>query len=213
MLLYGWFRWFSTFYHFTPFYCLPIIKYTDIVLLFAIGVLTAKCLNKRPAFEAPRYHSNPFLVDEPIQVISEDTFGRKSFAALLVEKIQSKFENAQTNAIPAGIVVPWGSGKTSFSNMIKNQLNRENRLVIEFNPWRSNSNNQIITDFFATLIDELKKHNDSLFTTLRDYAKSLFDVEENLLTKQVNALADSLSEHKSKSANYDAVNRALRRIK
>ncbi|WP_338995091.1 P-loop NTPase fold protein [Fusobacterium animalis] len=64
------------------------------------------------------------------------------------------------DSLTIGIVGKWGSGKTSFINMVlENFKGNDNYIVIKFNPWNISSRKQLISDFFLQLSNNLKKKN------------------------------------------------------
>jgi hypothetical protein len=163
--------------------------------------------------KAPIYKGSPFLIDKPINLGREDKFGRKDFARKIADKIQSKLEVEDAGALAIGINGQWGSGKTSFMNMIHEYIDKENRIIIYFNSWRSSTASVIIEDFFELLIDELKPYDPELSSIIADYAKSLTKIDENLFTKTIGTISDLLSEEKNKNEVYDFINESIKKIK
>ena len=96
----------------------------------------------------------PVVADNPIQYPKEDILGRtepaKSFAKHVLALDASK-------GATVGLFGPWGSGKTSFLNLARSELRRENILVVEFNPWMFSGTEQLIRRFFLELATKLKK--------------------------------------------------------
>ncbi|NOT93663.1 MAG: hypothetical protein HOP05_18635 [Ferruginibacter sp.] len=131
----------------------------------------------------------------------------------MAKKIQSKLKVEDAGALAIGINGSWGSGKTSFTNMIKEQIDNNNRVIINFNPWRSSSANKIIEDFFELFISELKPHDPELSSSITSYAKSLTKIEENLITKAVESLSEILFEELNKNESYDLINDSIKRLK
>ena len=56
-----------------------------------------------------------------------------------------------------GIIAPWGYGKTSFLNLLSNELSADG-VVVTFNPRSAKSVEHIQEDFFAKLSQELSQH-------------------------------------------------------
>lgn len=56
-----------------------------------------------------------------------------------------------------GIIAPWGYGKTSFLNLLSNELSADG-VVVTFNPRSAKSVEHIQEDFFAKLAQELSQH-------------------------------------------------------
>ena len=98
-----------------------------------------------------------FYSEKPIILGKEDLLGRAKVANELSREIKS-YKNEDSLTI--GIVGKWGSGKTSFINMVlENFKGNDNYIVIKFNPWNISSRKQLISDFFLQLSNNLKKKN------------------------------------------------------
>lgn len=100
-----------------------------------------------------------FYSEKPIILGKEDLLGRAKVANELSREIKS-YKNE--NSLTIGIVGKWGSGKTSFINMVlENFKGNDNYIVIKFNPWNISSRKQLISDFFLQLSNNIKKENES----------------------------------------------------
>lgn len=98
---------------------------------------------------------NTFKVDKAITNKNEDLFGRIENATALAKIIKSYQDE---DSISIGIIGDWGSGKTSFVNMILEELkDDENFIIINFNPWNISTRKQLISDFFTMLSKEICK--------------------------------------------------------
>ena len=100
-----------------------------------------------------------FYSEKPIILGKEDLLGRAKVANELSREIKS-YKNEDSLTI--GIVGKWGSGKTSFINMVLESFKGNNNyIVIKFNPWNISSRKQLISDFFLQLSNNIKKENES----------------------------------------------------
>ncbi|ELP9120071.1 hypothetical protein QTU61_000611 [Campylobacter lari] len=98
---------------------------------------------------------NTFKVDKAITNKNEDLFSRRENATALAKIIKSYQDE---DSISIGIIGDWGSGKTSFVNMILEELeDDENFIIINFNPWNISTRKQLISDFFTMLSKEICK--------------------------------------------------------
>jgi predicted KAP-like P-loop ATPase len=95
-----------------------------------------------------------FLADYPIDKKENDKLGRFPLALKVAEMI-SKFKGNESFVI--GIEGPWGSGKTSFVNMVLSELNSTEIVTISFNPWNFSGQNELISDFFASIASAVKE--------------------------------------------------------
>lgn len=100
-----------------------------------------------------------FYSEKPIISKNEDLLGRKKVASDLAKEIEY-YKNKDSLTI--GIVAKWGSGKTSFINMVLESFKGNDKyIVIKFNPWNISSRKQLISDFFLQLSNNIKKENES----------------------------------------------------
>lgn len=99
--------------------------------------------------------------DSPIRAKEQDLLGRGRMAASAAGMIDSSLghEAAGDESLVVGIEGEWGSGKTSFINLIRENLEsfeQRDYLIIEFNPWNFSDQNELITDFFESIVDALE---------------------------------------------------------
>ena len=98
-----------------------------------------------------------FFSEKPIISKENDLLGRARVASYLAKEIEY-YKNKDSLTI--GIVGKWGSGKTSFINMVlENFKGNDKYIVIKFNPWNMSSRKQLISDFFLQLSNNIKKEN------------------------------------------------------
>ena len=98
-----------------------------------------------------------FYSEKPIISKNEDLLGRKKVASDLAKEFEY-YKNKDSLTI--GIVGKWGSGKTSFINMVLESFKGNNNyIVIKFNPWNISSRKQLISDFFLQLSNSIKKED------------------------------------------------------
>ena len=96
-----------------------------------------------------------FYSEKPIILGKEDLLGRAKVANELSREIKS-YKNEDSLTI--GIVGKWGSGKTSFINMVlENFEENDDYIIIKFNPWNISSRKQLISDFFLQLSNNIEK--------------------------------------------------------
>ena len=100
------------------------------------------------------------------------------------------------HSIAIGITGEWGSGKTSFLNILKKKFNtNEEFVVINFNPWLNITVESIIKDFFNTLDANLKNFSSDLSRELNSYSDLVLNVYKNsfleILEKTFNIVFES----------------------
>ncbi|MDD2807870.1 MAG: P-loop NTPase fold protein [Patescibacteria group bacterium] len=112
------------------------------------------------------------LPDTPIENKENDQLKRTPLAIKVADLVH-KYEGKQSFVI--GIEGVWGSGKTSFVNLVLHELlQKENVIVVNFNPWNFTGQNELIADFFSSVFASIKKETGKDFIkTLRSYASKL----------------------------------------
>lgn len=114
-------------------------------------------------------------------------------------------------AFAMGISGEWGSGKTNFLHKLKDNLNIKECIVIEFNPWRSSTPQNIVNDYFDTLKEALLPHYSALDKPLSRYAKTLVELDVNdKVTKYAGWLA---KEEQSLQSQQENISRCLEYIR
>lgn len=198
-------------YLFLPYNDTVGAKFVDIGFLFFLSVFFVKLKCWLIKEKGPKYYTEPFYLDIPVNHSDNDQYNRKAFAFDLAIKIQSKIEDAKAGSLAIGINGEWGSGKTSFSNFIKEKINRTNRVIIDFNPWRSASPTKIIEDFFELLIDEIKQFDPTLSAEVTRYAKTLTKIDENIITKGIETISEFIFDGGNKNKNYELINQSIQK--
>lgn len=95
------------------------------------------------------------LPDSPITKKEDDLLNRLPLAKKIAELIKNHHND---ESFVIGIEGRWGSGKTSFVNLIKNDIDKET-IVVPFNPWNFTGKNELISDFFSALMGGIEKEN------------------------------------------------------
>ncbi len=132
------------------------------------------------------------LTDSPVQSEDEDKLRRLPLA----KKVASMFLGFKDDeSFVVGIEGPWGSGKTSFVNLILKELKKSPEiLVVKFNPWNFTGQNELIEDFFTSLAAALKKtgSEDSNIKKIRRYAGKLMRKSEVVFNPEISAFGFSI---------------------
>lgn len=98
-------------------------------------------------------------IDKPIETVKNDFLGRSKFAKDLAEAISTYDDK---DSLVLGLMGQWGSGKTSIINLLEEEM-KENLssmatkpiITIKFEPWNISNQENLISQFFATIISEL----------------------------------------------------------
>ncbi|HVB20693.1 MAG TPA: P-loop NTPase fold protein [Ktedonobacteraceae bacterium] len=128
------------------------------------------------------------IPDNPILTKENDLLHRQPLASRIAGVI-NRFEGDESLVI--GIEGEWGSGKTSFINMILEDLGKTNALLIKFNPWNFSDQNELIKDFFDSIIDALKeadgKEGKKKAKKIKEYASKLLKRSEITISPEFSA--------------------------
>lgn len=108
-----------------------------------------------PTIPVPEATHDPYVSDAPIQGRSEDRFNRSPFALRIAETIATRLD---PSSIVLGIFGPWGDGKTSVLEMMRETLEEHSRVItLKFNPWHFQSEDLLLRGFFATLAQAMDR--------------------------------------------------------
>lgn len=94
--------------------------------------------------------------DDPISKKDDDKLSRYPLA----EGVARVIAKSNSSSLVVGIEGEWGSGKTSFINLIEVALKEQDNIeIIKFNPWIFSDQNELILDFFRALISTLDRED------------------------------------------------------
>lgn len=138
-------------------------------------------------------HQSWLSADQPIDRIDQDRLNRKDFASQLASSV-SGWSGKQSLTI--ALNGAWGSGKSSIKNMAVQSLKEQKGIgvaIIEFNPWRWVSQDQLAEAFFREIGQALGHEGESdaakeiakqwhKYAALFDASASLTSGFEKLLT-------------------------------
>lgn len=147
------------------------ITYFDLIPCYTLSVWIAYAgqFIKRKPFALPKIEG--FICDEPIETSQEDSLKRSEFAQILAQKLLNTQSKHQSFAM--GILSSWGFGKTSFLNLIKEELKRYGTICIDFSPWIYGKDHNLIQEFFSEVGKHLQKYADTLPRDMMEYAQIL----------------------------------------
>ena len=129
------------------------------------------------------------MPDNPIQNKEKDLLHRYTLAHRIATMINDFKEN---DSLVIGVEGEWGSGKTSFINLILEDLRATDALLITFNPWNFSDQNELIKDFFDSMIEALKKADsqggEAKANKLKGYASKLLKQSGITISPEISAL-------------------------
>src|ERR1043165_1116706 len=103
--------------------------------------------------------------DSPITDENEDTLARTTIARAFGGEI---LELDWSEGIVVGVLGAWGSGKTSFINLARKEIESSSVAVIDFNPWMFSGAEQLLHSFFSEVAAQLRFRS-----TLSEVAESI----------------------------------------
>lgn len=145
-----------------------------LILLPIIGeiVLFVRIKNK---IKSNNVQKTPSLEIEKVYNI-EDSYQRNKLYITTYKTLESCFYKECSFAF--SITGLWGSGKTTFMNYLKSEYhNKSSVSIIEFEPWKNDTTEGIIRNFFTLLCKELKLYIPNISSTLNEYIDLLLDDE------------------------------------
>ncbi|HDV7289456.1 TPA: cytochrome C nitrite reductase, partial [Pasteurella multocida] len=92
------------------------------------------------------------ISDNPIKNRKQDLLDRTNNAEAFANHI---FSFDYQEGLVIGICGEWGSGKTSYINLMRPKL-EENSIVIDFNPWMFSDAHNLVALFFQEMGTQLK---------------------------------------------------------
>lgn len=198
---------------FLHFYYLSSIAYSDFLFLILIilFILDLRMLLKvRTIIKLEEKHS-PFYTDTPT---SEDDYKRQPLAKQVYQNLKSTFESYNRKEIDAftiGICGAWGSGKTSFFNLIKEEMKEDSAIFFECKPWLCNNEKEIITEFFNAIKKELTPYNPSISRHTDSYLEKLLQIEDNVYTRAIRFICSTYN-NKTSLSEYEQLKRSIKMI-
>jgi len=105
--------------------------------------------------DQPKSSPGPYRTDAPLNDPQLDLFDRAPFAHRVADTIG---ERSDPSSLVVGIYGPWGDGKTTVLNFIRERLRTYPSIItVTFNPWRMEGEQALLQGFFATLADALDR--------------------------------------------------------
>ncbi len=109
--------------------------------------------------------------DNPIRDAEDDVLSRAAAAESFARQALAL---DASEGIVVGVLGPWGSGKTSFVNMARDDFKNGSAGVLDFNPWMFSGAEQLVESFFVELSAQLKLRPDleQIGDDLADYGEA-----------------------------------------
>jgi len=196
--------------HFIWYLLIPLFLF---LLLFVFKLISRHFIKP---FRDNSENTNEFKNDDPIFKIDDDRLGylpiiKRLSGILVTEKHKKSFS--------VGLIGPWGNGKSSVINLLKDNVenhkflkdfnNKEKPVVVHFLPYLNHKEDDIINEFFIALSDKLSKYNGKLSNQIVNYSQKLTDLYQNhnilgLVDKHITRVSDTPAK-----VLYDDINERL----
>lgn len=105
------------------------------------------------------------LPDEPIRDVSQDELSRDETANRFADHV---LRLNVSNGLVVGVMGAWGSGKTSFVNLMRPKLKECSSEIVDFNPWMFSGMDQLAANFFLEISAQLRENSDSGLSKIGD---------------------------------------------
>ena len=159
-------------------YWLWPVAYVDVIWLLCIAYFLAAFYNKYKKYRnlyKGKYEStigvvDPILSDRPIECKEDDILRLDKEASKLAGTIRG-LDRKKTWSL--AITAPWGTGKTSFLNLLLKHISNKDFEVVYFVPRDSKSVETIQEDFFSSIACVISKYDHRCSHTMKDYMASL----------------------------------------
>ena len=147
-----------------------------------------------------KINANGIDPDKAISRKEEDRLGRQPLAGRIADLINN-LDDDYKDSVVIGIEGEWGSGKSSFINLILNLVDPESleseefvdhsveskeeeeldenvrvnkrNVLIEFNPWNFSDQGELVKDFFGSIAEKLLENGDDMVSKFRRFVSKL----------------------------------------
>lgn len=161
---------------------------------------------RQEAQKTPELSSLAVDTDNAIVREKEDWLGFSGMAWILCRNLEML--DLHERSLTVGVIAPWGRGKSSFINLLRERLEFCEEIIVVFNPRGSKSVSSISEDFFDTFAKELSRHYLGFGLLLARYTKHLGLLNQYAWTRPVGSLLTLLLPGKEQGA----VNHTLREL-
>ena len=207
----GYYRITSHVWAFESFTFWDSLKYVDVLFMFLIGDFLVKISFYLPGKKTTDNTQNKgFCFDSPLSESDKDLLNRENLVKEVCERLENTANKDASFAI--GVTSEWGNGKTSFLNLIKRNLDKNRRVIIDYNPWLNSDKKSATLSFFDEMSSALKAYDSSLSNDILKYAKMLIDSSAD---KYANLLTTCLSLDGTPTLRerFEEINDAIKRTK
>lgn len=181
------------------------LSYANVLLLPFIGeMIHLIWLALKPKIEG---HESELEFEQALQEDSiKDSYNRNPYITAISTNLINAFDKNGSFAI--GISGSWGTGKSSFINILKGKLRSSVDIIIEFKPWYCKTPNDIIEEFFKKYQSEISVYAPNISSLIKEYSHALAEVEESKIASWIN-YSISRFDVKDIQSQYDEIKEKL----
>lgn len=187
--IYLYYRFFDQVFSFYSFSFLKNVVYLDFCVILFLSSFILLFINYYQTILSSlnlKDEEDEKLYDNPWESGDKDLLNRYAGAMELANKIITQ---KTKKSFAYGIVGGWGDGKTSFLNMIENEvLKNKKTIVVKFNPWKSSSSKNIQNDFLIKLRENLAPYSSEVPSKVNKYIYALLGANKNILLKAISII-------------------------
>jgi GTPase SAR1 family protein len=151
------------------------IRYWDVLTISLILPAIINVFSTENPLSDFSDNPNGFVQDNPVFELVDDTFTRNHMACQIKEMITFT-NNRRSFAI--GILGEYGSGKTSFLNLINAALPKDGYAKLQFNPWDSDNALSIQKDFFDQLVSVIATIDPKISSLVHSYSRKISRLDD-----------------------------------
>lgn len=183
------------------------IQYIDLFWLVYLII----CISWIRQFRLKKFTKSPFFNEDfPLLEKAKDELHFKDYAKEISDKIDIGTYN---KSFAIGINGKWGSGKTSFLNLIVEELAlNKNNIIINFNPWNYKSTDLLTMALFDLISNTVKPYDKNVGKEIINYANKLIGTTDNQYLSFAKNALDLTSSDKSIIAIQENIDKQLRNI-
>lgn len=183
VLVWGYYRFMSHNWYFLPLFntSVAVVDVVVLTLMFVLATITIYNICGSTKYNRVGSGDNITIKqedsmqsDRPIDKDEDDKLRRAPFA----DKLIAKIENLDTSkgARSLAITASWGNGKTSFLNLVKNRLDKNEFHIVDIIPWNLNPTKSITTHFFEEIVKKFGGIDNQISRYLKEYSNMLESV-------------------------------------
>ena len=155
------------------------------------------------------------ILDKPVISPKEDELEYDTFAMTLANELVA---NDCIDSYSIGIVGQWGSGKSSFLNLLKfhieeNLVTKNKKfLILEFNPSNSKTKELIQEDFFSLLYSKLAPYDFRFSSVIKDYLEAINIIDAHPAIKILSKTHNLWDGHDKKGLIEQSIRRRWQKV-